>query len=121
MHTIHMLHQKFVVIADTASDELLEIFYDTSLPGMHIEIFGAAEKKWKKKGKTVYCKGGGMVAFIDQYAVFYARSGHFGRYTDSDVYVLSSDLNEVTSRKLKVLSKAGEPDPFAVIRMLGDK
>lgn len=116
MYNIQLLHQKFVVVADLLTDEPLELFYDVTLPSMHIEIFAVAEKKWEAQGRSVYCRGGGMLAIIDSYAVFYAKSGHYGRYMDEDVLKTASLHPEISSRNLIVITKAGEQDPFAVIK-----
>jgi hypothetical protein len=121
MHNIKLIHQKFIVVADTDSDELLEIFYDITLPSMHIELFGAVEKVWKKKKRNVYCRGGGMVAIIDNFIIFYARSGHYGRYMDEDVYALVREHPDFRDRSYTVLSKAGTADPYELIREYRNK
>ncbi len=121
MHNIKLIHQKFIVVADTDTNELLEIFYDPKLPSMHIELFKAAEKIWNKKKRNVYCRGGGMVAIIDNFIIFYAKSGNYGRYMDEEVFALVREHPDFKDRSYTVLSKAGAGDPYELIREYRNK
>lgn len=117
-HSIKLLHQKFVVVAEMSTGKPLELFFDIKLPGMHIALFEAAQEKWKKKGIEISCFGGGMYALVDNFVVFYGKSGQFGRYEDETVMKLAIEQEQFKDQGLLFISKAGENDPLNIVNSL---
>jgi hypothetical protein len=114
------MHQKFIVVAEMSTDNPLELFYDAKLPGMHIALFEAAQQNWKKRGVNVSCFGGGLFAIIDNFVVFYGKSGQYGKYDDEVVLTLAAKHPLFAEMGYAFLSKVGENDPLAIVNSLRD-
>lgn len=117
-HSIKLLHQKFIIVAEMSTGKLLELFYDKKLPGMHIALFEAAQEKWEKKGIDISCMGGGLFSLIDNYVVLYGKSGHFGRYEDKEALALAPEHEDFKDQGYLFLSKAGESEPLNIVNAL---
>lgn len=111
--------KKFVVVADSHTHEPLEIFFDDSLPDLHSEIFGAAQKKWKEKGIETVCAGGGRFCIIDNYAVFYGKSQKYHRFENKVVEALSKEHPAFKDKGYKIICDTRYDNPRQLIEIYG--
>lgn len=110
-----ILHQKFVILANAKTSVALELYFNQSLPGFHINQFEEAHKKWSEKGIEVICHGGGKVAIIGEYAVFYSKSERYHKFIDEEAEPLAKIHPMVVKDNLTVICKAGSENPWELI------
>jgi|GEM_PF-1596780 len=107
---------KFVVLTDHETGEAFAIYFDYTLPNMHVEIFGQAISEFAAKGRRIGIEGGGRITKIDNYIVLHSRSGQYGRYEDEDALRLAPLHPMLCDRGFIFLSKSGEDNAMVVVR-----
>lgn len=107
---------KFVVLTDRETGEAFTIYFDYTLPNMHVEIFGRAISEFAAKGRRIGISGGGRITKIGNYIVLHSRSGQYGRYEDADALQLAPIHPMLCDQGFVFLSKSGEDNAMVVVR-----
>jgi len=109
------LNEKFIVLSDISTGKPFTIFFDSKLPSFHKELFEAASKFWKEKGKEIGIQGGGRFSIIGNYALFHSKSNKYGRFEDDVVMDLARKHDFFQEKEFIFICKAGEEDPWKLI------
>ena len=112
-----MLHKKFIVVSDYHTHKPIEIFFADGLPDLHSEIFAAAQKNWKEKGREITCAGGGRFSIIENYAVFYSKSQKYHRFDNAVVEELSKKHPFFKDKGYTIICNTKYDDPWELIEL----
>jgi hypothetical protein len=118
---VYLRNRKFIVVADERTGEDLAIFFDHTLPDMHIELLNKARERWAKIGVRILAHGGGRFSVINNMVVFFGQSSNYGRFEDDVVLKLAPQHQYFEAKKYNFLSKAGADDAYVVLKQFGVK